>query len=52
MRDLDFLQQVAEDAGRVKPIIDRHPEYQALVAQVLSLFAAISEKALENENRC
>jgi hypothetical protein len=49
--DLDFLQQVAEDAGRVKPIIDRHPEYQALVARVLSLFAAISDKAMENENR-
>lgn len=49
--DLDFLQQVAEDAGRVKPIIDRNPEYQALVARVLTLFAAISEKALENEKR-
>jgi hypothetical protein len=49
--DLDFLQQVAEDAGRVKPIIDRNPEYQALVARVLTLFAAISDKASENENR-
>jgi hypothetical protein len=49
--DLDFLQQVAEDAGRVKPIIDRNPEYQALVARVLTLFAAISDKAMENENR-
>ncbi|HSO81514.1 hypothetical protein [Thiocapsa sp.] len=49
--DFDFLQQVAEDAGRVKPIIDRNPEYQALVARVLTLFAAISDKASENENR-
>jgi hypothetical protein len=49
--DLEFMQQVAEDAGRVKPIIDRHPEYQALVAQVLTVFADISDKALENENR-
>jgi phosphotransferase system IIA component len=49
--DLDFLQQVAEDAGRVKPIIDRNPEYQALVARVLTLFTEISNKALENENR-
>jgi hypothetical protein len=49
--DLDFLRQVAEDAERVKPIIDRNPEYQALASQVMGLFADISAKALENENR-
>lgn len=49
--DLDFLQQVAEDAARVKPIIDRNPEYQALASRVLQLFADISDKALENEHR-
>jgi hypothetical protein len=49
--DLGFLQQVAEDAQLVKPIIDRNPEYQPLAARVLQLFADISDKAMENEHR-
>lgn len=49
--DLGFLQQVAEDAQLVKPIVDRNPEYQPLAAQVLQLFAEISDKAMENEQR-
>ena len=47
--DLEFLCEVVEDADRVKPIVDRHPEYQDLVAQVVRLYAHISAKALENE---
>jgi len=50
-QDLGFLHEVGEDANRVKPIIDRHPEYQDLVARVLHLYADITAKALENENR-
>ncbi len=49
--DLGFLQQVAEDAQLVKPIVDRNPEYQPLAARVLQLFAEISDKAMENEQR-
>jgi hypothetical protein len=47
--DLRFLYEVVEDADRVKPIIDRHPEYQGLVARVLHLYTDITAKALENE---
>jgi len=47
--DLDFLRLVAEDAGRVRPLLERHPEFQTLAAQVLQLFADISAKARQNE---
>jgi hypothetical protein len=47
--DLSFLHQIVEDAKLAKPIIDRHPEYQGLVAQVINLYSEISAKALENE---
>jgi enoyl-CoA hydratase/carnithine racemase len=47
--DLGFLHEVVEDANRVKPIVDRHPEYQDLVARVVRLYGDITAKALENE---
>jgi hypothetical protein len=47
--ELGFLQQVFEDAERVMPLIDRHPEYQDLVARVARLYAEIAAKVLENE---
>lgn len=47
--DLAFLHRIYEEAERVKPIIDRHPEYQDLVARVVRLYADITAKALENE---
>lgn len=49
--DLGFLHEVFEDADRVKPIYDRHPEYQDLVARVVHLYADITSKALEIEGR-
>ncbi len=48
-QDLAFLHEVLADADRVKPVIDRHPEYQGLVARVMHLYAEITKKALENE---
>ena len=47
--DIDFLKQVFTDANKIKPMIDKHPEYQDLVAQVISLYKEITSKALENE---
>jgi hypothetical protein len=48
-QDVAFLQEVFEDAERVKPLFDRNPEYQALGARVVRLYADITAKALENE---
>jgi len=47
--DLEFLETSIADARKAIPLIDRHPEYQALAAQVMELYKDISEKALEIE---
>ena len=47
--DLDFLENSIADARKAIPLIDRHPEYQALAAQVMELYKTISEKALQAE---
>ena len=47
--DLEFLGQVLEDANNVKPLVDRHPEYQELVVKAVSIYHEITEQALKNE---
>ena len=47
--EIAFLREVFEDANRIKPLLDRHPEYEKLVAQVIHLYKQITDKALENE---
>lgn len=47
--DLDFLENAIVDARKAIPLIDRHPEYQALAAQVMELYKTISDKALKSE---
>jgi hypothetical protein len=47
--DLDFLESAIVDARKAIPLIDRHPEYQALAAQVMELYKTISDKALQSE---
>ncbi len=48
--DIDFLERVFDDAEALKPLMPRHPEYEALAAQVLSLYHEITTKALANES--
>ena len=47
--DLDFLNTVLEDANDAQPLIARNPEYQSLVARLISLYGEITRKALDNE---
>jgi len=47
--DLDFLEQSIADATRIIPLIDRHPEYQTLAGEVMTLYKDISDKALQIE---
>ena len=49
--DMEFLETSIEDARKAIPILDRHPEYQPLAAQVMDLYKAITEKALEIEKK-
>jgi hypothetical protein len=47
--DLAFLHEVMETAERIKPMVDRHPEYQEVYARAAALYGEITEKALANE---
>ncbi len=47
--DIAFLEEVFSDSNKIKPLLDRHPEYQELATRVLTLYGEITEKALENE---
>jgi hypothetical protein len=49
--DVQFLEQVLKDAHSIQPLVDRHPEYQNIVAGVLQLYKEIMDKALENERK-
>ena len=48
--DLTFLENVLADAGKLKPMLDRHPDWQPLAARMVSLYNEITTKALENES--
>jgi len=48
--DIEFLGKVIHDAQQSKPLIDRHPEWQAFCSYVVHLYETITEKALDNEN--
>jgi hypothetical protein len=47
--DLAFLEKVSEDIQKVRPLVDRHPEWQPIAAKMLQLYNEITAKALENE---
>ena len=47
--DLALLHEVFETAERIKPMADRHPEYQDIYASAIDLYKEITEKALANE---
>jgi len=47
--DMAFLEEVFSDAARIKPMMDKHPEWQPLYAQAAELYEHIMNKASENE---
>ena len=47
--DIAFLEEVNEDTQKVRPLVDRHPEWQPIAAKMLQLYNEITAKALENE---
>lgn len=49
--DMRFLDEVLHDAHTIKPLVERHPEYQQLVARIIHLYKEITDKALENEKK-
>ena len=46
-----FMKTVFEDAGTVRRLVSRYPEYQSLALKVSALYTEITRKALENRQR-
>jgi len=49
--DLQFLQNVLDDARSAQSLISRHPEFHLLVSRLLVLYGEITSKGLENEQK-
>ena len=49
--DIEFLNQVFEDAQHVTPLLEKHPEWQSVVSGAVDLYKEIMDKATENEQR-
>jgi hypothetical protein len=49
--DVQFLKTVLEDAREGENLAARHPEYRALIGQLLGLYNEITRIALENEQK-
>ena len=49
--DLKFLDEVKKDTPQVNTLVAKHPEYKSLVDKLASLYAEITRKALENEQK-
>ena len=47
--DIAFLDEVFSDSTRMKPMIDRHPEWHKVFILVSGLYEDIVSKAKENE---
>lgn len=47
--DISFLQEVLTESEKIRSLIIRHPEYEALASKAVGLYREITEKALANE---
>jgi hypothetical protein len=49
--DLKFLEDVKKDTPQVNALVAKHPEYKSLVDKLASLYAEITRKGVENEQK-
>jgi hypothetical protein len=49
--DLSFLNEVKKDSGQVNDLVAKHPEYKSVVDKLAALYAEITRKGLENEQK-
>jgi len=49
--DLAFLEEVKKDSAQARSLAAKHPEYQGLVDKLAALYAEITRKGLENEQK-
>jgi hypothetical protein len=50
-QDLAFLDEVKKDLPQVNALVAKHPDYKSLVDKLSSLYAEITRKGLENEQK-
>ncbi len=49
--DIKFLEDVKKDTPQVNSLISKHPEYKSLVDKLAALYAEITRKGVENEQK-
>lgn len=49
--DLEYLKNSIEETLKIKPLLDRHPEYQSLEMKLIGLYKDVSSKALQLEQK-
>lgn len=49
--DMEFLQDILQDASQNRKYVEKFPEHKELVATVANLYQQITSKALENEKQ-
>jgi len=49
--DIFHLKEIMQSTQEISPLAERHPEYKPLVAQAISLYKEITDKAMENEQK-
>ena len=47
--EIEFLSEALHDARNLLPVLDRHPEYEPLLSQVIHYYKMVTDRALENE---
>ncbi|MDD1606837.1 MAG: hypothetical protein LUO95_10205 [Methylococcaceae bacterium] len=47
--DMEFLEQISQNATDIKPLIDAQTEWQSLYASTINLYEEIIAKALANQ---
>ena len=47
--DIVFLDRVLSECQEMKPLLERHPEFERLASQMMALYHAITTRALVNE---
>jgi hypothetical protein len=48
---MHFMKSVMGDASTVRRLAAKYPEYQGLVDKVAALYAEVTQKALENQQK-
>jgi len=48
-QDIDYLEHIFQEALEMRPLAERHPEYESLVAKITAMYKHIVDKGLDNE---